>query len=531
MQKNIGNNKFHVSSERNESLSQEIKYGVYFDDESNYCYCSCGSFRKERVVCKHFFAVIRKGLKCFNDITHLYRFHPFTILDDDLFNIPNEMNEEVVHMTSDYISPKNDLEDSNPTDSFNELQNQEVVSVLLPQRESTFKLKKMNLLANIKVVPEKCYNLKSSENIIGEPDAGINQLTRIVDAELCRQQQNDSLVERPKTPKKRKSKTNFKALPNKRKKHPYSERVGTKADMMKQSYKAKISLSQMMQISNGNYKTLLVNNKEDDVTEIIITNNKNDVDKSPRRFVTRPKSLKTIFLQIENNEELRHDTINLCQSILKEQSNMAGFEDTGLTWHQFSHSPGKFVQILFLSDRNHWIVIARGPGGDEVHIYDSLNSYGQEYLRETSKAICQKTYCSSGTLRIINMPVQHQPNNVDCRVFAVAFAADCVFHIKSETATYKTDVMRTHLKECLTQKKFEPFPKITKRSNRCKSYITYMDVFCICRWEFDDSDPEKDKGLFMACCSVCEEWFHQKCVKINREVFLDEKVYKRWKCH
>ena len=146
----------------------------------------------------------------------------------------------------------------------------------------------------------------------------------------------------------------------------------------------------MMQISDGKYETLLVNNKEDDVTEIIITNNKNDVDKSPRRFVTRPKSLKSIFLQIENNEELQHDTINLCQSILKEQSNMAGFEDTGLTWHQFSQSPGKFMQILFLSDINHWIVIVRGPGGDEVHIYDSLNSYGQEHSKETSKVICQK---------------------------------------------------------------------------------------------------------------------------------------------
>ena len=99
--KNFGNYKFHVSSKRNESLSQEIKYEVYFGDESNYCYCSCGSFWKERAVCKHFFAVIKKWLKCFNDITHLHRFHPFTILDDDLFNILNEMNEGVVHMTSE----------------------------------------------------------------------------------------------------------------------------------------------------------------------------------------------------------------------------------------------------------------------------------------------------------------------------------------------------------------------------------------------------------------------------------------------
>ena len=77
-------------------------------------------------------------------------------------------------------------------------------------------------------------------------------------------------MERLKTPKKRKSKTNFKVLPSKKKKHPYSERVGRKAEMMKKYYKAKISLSQMMQISNDKYKALLVDNKEDDVTEIII---------------------------------------------------------------------------------------------------------------------------------------------------------------------------------------------------------------------------------------------------------------------
>ena len=126
-------------------MSQEIKYEVYFGDEINYCYCRCGSFRKETVVCKHFFAVIKKGLKFFSDITHRYRFHPFTILDDDLFNIPYETNEEVVYMTSDDISPNNGLEDINPTDLFDEPQNQEVVSILLPQKGSTFKLKKMNL--------------------------------------------------------------------------------------------------------------------------------------------------------------------------------------------------------------------------------------------------------------------------------------------------------------------------------------------------------------------------------------------------
>ena len=110
-----------------------------------------------------------------------------------------------------------------------------------------------------------------------------------------------------------------------------------------------------------------------------------------------------------------------------------------------------------------------GPGGDETRIYDSLNRYGQGYLKETSKVICQKAYCSAAILRITNMPAQHQPNNVDCGVFAIAFSTDCVLNIEPDTATYKTDVMQTHLKESLTQNKFKPFPKITERLNKCKS--------------------------------------------------------------
>ena len=51
-----------------------------------------------------------------------------------------------------------------------------------------------------------------------------------------------------------------------------------------------------------------------------------------------------------------------------------------------------------------------------------------------------------------------------------------------------------------------------------------MNVICKRRWNFDESDPEK---YFMTCSSVCDEFFHQKCVKIKRKVFLDEKVHQR----
>lgn len=57
---------------------------------------------------------------------------------------------------------------------------------------------------------------------------------------------------------------------------------------------------------------------------------------------------------------------------------MNGFEETGLKWHQFDHSPGEFVQIHFVSDRNRRIAFTRSHGGDKVHVYDPLNRYGQE---------------------------------------------------------------------------------------------------------------------------------------------------------
>ena len=77
--------------------------------------------------------------------------------------------------------------------------------------------------------------------------------------------------------------------------------------------------------------------------------------------------------------------------------------------------------------------------------------------------------------------------------------------------------MQNYMKERLTQNKFETFPKITKRSNRCKLYITYMDVFCICRWNFYGNDSEKGKGLLVACCAVCDEYVNKKGSVFGRE--------------
>ena len=65
-------------------------------------------------------------------------FHKLTMDVLPALNIPDEIYEEVVHMASDGISPNIDLQDSNPADSFDEPQNQEVVSVLLRPKRILF---------------------------------------------------------------------------------------------------------------------------------------------------------------------------------------------------------------------------------------------------------------------------------------------------------------------------------------------------------------------------------------------------------
>ena len=39
---------------------------------------------------------------------------------------------------------------------------------------------------------------------------------------------------------------------------------------------------------------------------------------------------------------------------------------------------------------------------------------------------------------------------------------------------------------------------------------------------FFKSDSDNDKGLFIICCSVCEEWYHKECENVHSSIFKDE---------
>ena len=65
-------------------------YHVSFGTDESYVSCSCPWFRRNRSLCKNFFAVIENGHRSFEDLTPLYRNQPLHIIDEYLFQQENE---------------------------------------------------------------------------------------------------------------------------------------------------------------------------------------------------------------------------------------------------------------------------------------------------------------------------------------------------------------------------------------------------------------------------------------------------------
>ena len=61
------------------------EYVVDFGNEQRYCSCTCPDFKNNRMICKHFFAVIEGNHRTFNDISQLFRDHIWINLDSKLF--------------------------------------------------------------------------------------------------------------------------------------------------------------------------------------------------------------------------------------------------------------------------------------------------------------------------------------------------------------------------------------------------------------------------------------------------------------
>ena len=146
-----------------------------------------------------------------------------------------------------------------------DLQPQLIAAILpLKERESAFKKAKRLLCSNVKVLQEQCFNIKGDVLFVQEMNEKVQELMDTLAANLS---QNSDLVGR-ESPKKQKiehsSITYDSLLQRKKRKHPYTNRVRSHAEMIRQYYRARISLAEIEKRMAFVASTILCKAKEND---------------------------------------------------------------------------------------------------------------------------------------------------------------------------------------------------------------------------------------------------------------------------
>ena len=186
---------------QSESVTSDVKakYIADFGNINEICSCTCRRFRCDGLPCKHFFAVIDAGYRTFEQLSPLLLEHPLMTLDETLFNaqlskpnLPPSLLYTENHEPQDNVSLLDQYPEVEVTDK--------TEYEPLPSRRSLFKRKKMDLIANLKNLVEKCYNIKADEQFVLNVNEQVKRLINTVTIHL--EGENDELVERPVTPDK-----------------------------------------------------------------------------------------------------------------------------------------------------------------------------------------------------------------------------------------------------------------------------------------------------------------------------------------
>ena len=167
--------------------------------------------------------------------------------------------------------------------------------------------------------------------------------------------------------------------------------MGTTADMMKQFYRARMSLRDIEKdytvstINQANKETRCLQTSNNIVPQTIEVNATNSISKlqtkninksikssssdhhhnsketeyvktipgtSIRNRATKTKLDNIMLNQIEKGNRLSYEVINMALPLLWEKRDIVAFEDTGLQWNQFSQRRGKnFGKILFIEEK------------------------------------------------------------------------------------------------------------------------------------------------------------------------------------
>ena len=119
-----------------------------------------------------------------------------------------------------------------------------------------------------------------------------------------------------------------------------------------------------------------------------------------------------------------------------------------------------FLQILHVNG-NHWNVVSNITTDDGVTMRDGVLIFDSRFTHislHTKKQICSliRPRCKEFRFDIVN--TQHQTNDSDCGLFAIAFATEIINHKSPALCEFDVNQMRPHLIKCLEAGFLSRFP-------------------------------------------------------------------------
>jgi len=228
---------------------------------------------------------------------------------------------------------------------------------------------------------------------------------------------------------------------------------------------------------------------EEKVSDVTVTKTvpANGKPKRRRKLVLSDIEIK----RISGKKMLSDESINLMQNLIHANFPLyAGLFDTvtgKVNQMDIIPKSKNYIQILNVNN-NHWVCVSNTDGNkcdnSVCYLYDSLAS--SEVAKEITKDVAAFSMCTDDSIHFITMPVHQQSNGVDCGVFAIAFAV-ALAHGKDPTLlAFEESLMRSHLLECLEDKKVRLFPTKDKRIKKCKTKTTTVRLYCTCRQPYDE---------------------------------------------
>ena len=157
----------------------------------------------------------------------------------------------------------------------------------------------------------------------------------------------------------------------------------------------------------------------------------------------------------------------------------------------------------------------------ELKLYDSMFTGVLTASLEEQLVQIYSPLARDESLVIFAVCVQQQSGGTDSVLFATAFALHAVMRKNFKTICFEQSLMRQHLLECLQNEVLTEFPQLTSPSakpRRSKVSHIIINLFCTCRMP----EPFDLKTIEY---NLCVDWFHFKCVGLNKNTTSDN-----WMC-